>query len=119
MGFQEDVHGSSIGFLWHFHDVSMIFLEDFYGISMVFLRWCFYDISVGFYWIPVGSSIPMMFLWCFYGITMQTLMVPMLFHVISKMFYGISVGSYGISMIFLWSFYGITMGCQLKVSCWE
>ena len=62
MGFQEDVHGSSIGFLWHFHDVSMIFLEGFYGISMVFLRRCFYDISVGFYWIPVGSSIPMMFL---------------------------------------------------------
>ena len=33
MGFQKDVYGISIGFLWDFHDGSMIFLEDFYGIS--------------------------------------------------------------------------------------
>ena len=44
---------------------------------------------------------------------MQTLMVPMLFHVISKMFYGISVGFlwdfHDISMIFVWDSYDISM----------
>jgi len=65
----------------------------------------------------VGSSIPMMFLSCFYGITMQTLMVPMLFHVISKIFYGISVGFlwdfHDISMIFLWDYYGMSIESKL------
>ena len=48
---------------------------------------------------------------------MQTLMVPMLFHVISKMFYGISVGFlwdfHDISMIFLWDYYGMSIESKL------
>ena len=105
MGFQKDVYVISIKFLLDFHDVSLIFLEDFYGMSEGML-WEFYgilmrfpldsyNISMGFYWIPVGFLLDS----CGISIWMP-----------------ISLRFLCYSMLFLRSFYGITMGCQLKVS---
>ena len=49
MGFEKDVYGIPIGFLWDSHDISMIFLEGFYGYGISEgMLWEFYGILMGF-----------------------------------------------------------------------
>ena len=83
----------------------MMFLLDSCGNPVGFPRY-FHDVSMVFLWDYYGN-----YLWNFF-------VVPMLFHVISMIFYGLSVGFlwgfHDISMICLWYYYRMSIESKLK-----